>query len=50
MSKRRPIFHVGLHKTGTTWFQKKFYPRGSGYRFSPRELVRLTLLAESPLA
>jgi len=50
MSRRGPIFHVGLHKTGTTWFQKKFYPRVSGYRFISRELVRLTLLAESPLA
>jgi len=50
MNDQRPIFHVGLHKTGTTWFQKKFYPRVSGYRFIPRELVRVTLLAESPLA
>lgn len=50
MSEGRPIVHVGLHKTGTTWFQKKFYPRVSGYRFIPRELVRRTLLAESPLA
>ena len=46
----RPIVHIGHHKTGTTWFQKKFYPRVSGYRFIPRELVRMTLLAESPLA
>lgn len=45
-----PIFHVGLHKTGTTWFQKRFYPNVPGYRFVNRRLVRSTLLGKSPLA
>ena len=45
-----PIFHVGLHKTGTTWFQKRFYPNVPGYRFVNRRLVRSTLLGTSPLA
>ena len=44
-----PIFHVGLHKTGTTWFQKQFYPRVQGYRLVERRLVRSVLLARSPL-
>jgi hypothetical protein len=45
-----PIFHVGLHKTGTTWFQKLFYPNVPGRRFVNRRVVRSTLLAQSPLA
>jgi hypothetical protein len=45
-----PIFHVGLHKTGTTWFQKQFYPNVKGYRLVDRRLVRSTLLGTSPLA
>jgi hypothetical protein len=45
-----PVFHVGLHKTGTTWFQKRFYPNVPGYRFVNRRLVRSTLLGTSPLA
>ena len=49
MTRQRPIFHVGVHKTGTTFFQKSFYPHVAGHRFIPRELVRRTLLARSPL-
>ena len=45
-----PIFHVGLHKTGTTWFQKRFYPNVQGYRFVNRRVVRSALLSKSPLA
>lgn len=48
--RRPPIFHVGLHKTGTTWFQKRFYPQVPGYRFVDRRLVRGVLLGTSPLA
>lgn len=48
--RRPPIFHVGLHKTGTTWFQKRFYPHVPGYRFVDRRVVRRTLLGKSPLA
>jgi sulfotransferase family protein len=44
------MFHIGLHKTGTTWFQKQFYPRVAGYRLVERRLVRSVLLAQSPLA
>lgn len=47
---RPPIFHVGLHKTGTTWFQKRFYPQVPGYRFVERRVVRGALLTKSPLA
>lgn len=45
-----PIFHVGLHKTGTTWFQKRFYPNVPGHRFVNRRVVRSALLSKSPLA
>lgn len=47
---RSPIFHVGVHKTATNWFQKNFYPFVPGYRYVDRRLVRATLLAGSPLA
>ena len=47
---RRPIFHVGVHKTATSWFQNSFYPKLEGYRYLHRRLVRSTLLAKSPLA
>lgn len=46
----RPLFHVGVHKTATNWFQKCFYPFVPGYRYVDRRLVRSTLLARSPLA
>ncbi len=26
LSKMNTVFHIGLHKTGTTWFQMVFYP------------------------
>jgi hypothetical protein len=48
--ERRPIIHVGLHKTATSWFQTTFYPQIRGYRYLQRRLVRWTLLARSPLA
>jgi len=25
-----PIVHIGYHKTGTSWFQKSFYPAVRG--------------------
>jgi hypothetical protein len=44
-----PIFHVGMHKTGSTWFQKRFYPKVEGHRFIHRRIVRSELLTHSPL-
>lgn len=44
-----PIFHIGMHKTATSWFQKRFYPKVEGHRYVDREIVRSTLLTRSPL-
>lgn len=40
----RPIIHVGLHKTATSWFQARFYPFLSSHRWIDRIAVRKTLL------
>jgi hypothetical protein len=48
MSKR-PIVHIGYHKTATTWFQKSFYPRVEGARYVPRAMVREALIDPSAL-
>lgn len=32
----RPIVHIGYHKTATTWFQRKFYPRVTNRRYVPQ--------------
>ena len=41
---RRVVAHVGLHKTGTTWFQKQFFPFVRNFRCVPRERIRWALL------
>jgi hypothetical protein len=48
--RRRPIIHVGVHKTASSWFQKYFYRYVPGYRFLDRWRVRSILLSTSPLA
>lgn len=40
----RPIIHVGLHRTATSWFQSFVYPRADSHRFIDRRLVRATVL------
>ena len=30
------VFHIGFHKTGTTWFQKEFYSKVSNYQVVDR--------------
>tara|TARA_B110000003_G_scaffold44186_1_gene41681 strand:+ start:2790 stop:3653 length:864 start_codon:yes stop_codon:yes gene_type:complete len=34
------IFHIGYHKTATTWFQKRFYSLVEGVNFIERENIR----------
>ena len=34
------IFHIGYHKTGTTWFQKSFYPHVRNIKFINRQKIR----------
>ena len=41
----RPVVHIGHSKTGTTWFQKSFYPAVTSHRFIDPRLVREALLA-----
>jgi hypothetical protein len=33
------IFHIGYHKTATTWFQKRFYSLVEGVNFIERENI-----------
>ncbi len=40
----RPIVHIGLHKTATSWFQAGFYPRLTSHRYVDRVLVRTVML------
>ena len=41
---RRPVVHIGIHKTASTWLQKEFFPQVSGCYLAPRKLVRQALL------
>ena len=34
------LFHIGYHKTATTWFQKKFYPFLENYIQVERSKIR----------
>ena len=34
------LFHIGYHKTATTWFQKKFYPLLNNYNQVDRSKIR----------
>lgn len=40
----RPIIHIGLHKTATSWFQARFYPRLTSHRAIDRVRVRAVML------
>lgn len=44
MSSKQPILHIGLHKTGTTWFQKRFYPFVKNAKYIEREIVKEKIL------
>jgi hypothetical protein len=44
MSSQQPILHIGLHKTGTTWFQKRFYPIVKNAKYIEREIVKEKIL------
>lgn len=40
----RPIVHIGVHKTATSWFQKKVYPIAASHRAIDRARVREALI------
>lgn len=44
------IVHIGLHKTGTTWFQECVYPRVTNLRYVPRAATQAALLTPSAFA
>ena len=46
---QRPVVHIGYSKTGTTWFQKSFYPAVTSHRYVDPKLVREALLAPNGL-
>ncbi len=41
------IIHIGYHKTGTTWFQKRFYPFVESHRYIDRKMVQQGILNPS---
>ena len=34
------IFHIGYHKTASTWFQNYFYPKVNNYLYVKRDNIR----------
>lgn len=42
------IFHIGYHKTGTTWFQKNFYPHVENIHFVNNALLQKYFLIDHP--
>lgn len=47
---RRPVVHIGYGKTGTTWFQKSFFPAVTSHRLINYTVAREALLAPNGLA
>ena len=40
-NQEKTIIHIGMHKTGTTWFQNEFYPKVTDYVFiNPKKIVK----------
>ena len=46
----RPIFHIGYHKTATTWFQVRFYSSVTNGRYIPRRVVQEAFLRPKAFA
>src|SRR5689334_3250233 len=40
----RPLVHIGYHKTGTSWFQKRVYPRLTSHTVVDQRAIRETLM------
>ena len=38
----RVFFHIGLHKTATTWFQRQLFPRLAGIRYRRSKRIKET--------
>jgi len=45
-----PIFHIGFHKTATSWFQRCVYPFLEGHRLIDRRRARQVLLDRDAFA
>lgn len=46
---QRPIFHIGYHKTATTWFQKSVWPAATSHEFIERKRARSAFLDDPGL-
>ena len=45
MSSPASIVHIGYHKTASTWFQRRFYPRVQSHRYlHDRDAIRFALV------
>ncbi|MGC6330126.1 sulfotransferase [Rhizorhabdus sp. FW153] len=44
-----PLFHIGYHKTATTWFQRALYPHVRNRRYVPQAQVRHALITPNAL-
>lgn len=42
-----PIVHIGYHKTASTWFQKRLYPRVISHVALPRRTIQQALLMDT---
>lgn len=45
-SDLKPIFHIGYHKTATTWFQDCVWPASTTHHYIPRAAARSAFLDE----
>jgi len=41
----RPLVHIGFHKTGTSWFQKRVYASVESHRLVDRRQIRIELMS-----
>ncbi|MBN2485252.1 MAG: hypothetical protein JXB34_04710 [Bacteroidales bacterium] len=44
----RQLLHIGYPKTGTSWFQKNFYPNVTNYVYAQRRKVQDELMVKGP--
>lgn len=44
-TSKRPVVHIGYHKTATTWFQKFVWPLATSHEFIPRKTTQQAFLA-----
>lgn len=45
-----PLIHIGYHRTGTTWFQERFYPAVANGFLVPRKTARAAIIQPAAFA